>query len=56
MPKIVKNVVLKSWHFAVPFGDGKTKKITVEAESKAAALLLLPGVGEGAVLLSKEEK
>ncbi len=51
-----KAVVKKKYTFAVTDGSGAVTEITVEAESKAAALLLLPGGGDGAVLLSKGDK
>lgn len=40
--KLVKNVVKKPFVFVLHFEDGRTKKVTILAESFSAAELLIP--------------
>ena len=46
MPKLVKNVLKKTYLFALHFPDGRTEEVEVNAESFSAAVLSLPRFSE----------
>ena len=46
MPRLIQNVLKKSWTFALHFADGRTEEQTVQAESFSAAVLSLPRFAE----------
>lgn len=56
MPKLVTNVTKHKYTFLLTYSDGTTEWRTVQAESEAAAVLLLPDKAEAGEYTYTTEK